>query len=402
MQWLLKKLKDGERFTLDDFINVEGDNFPLLYELKSTRQDGIWHKEGNVHIHTNMVLSEACTLIEDNEVNLSLEEKSILVLSAIFHDIGKTSTTKEVEVEIDGENRIISPRHPEVGASYLQYRLDLGNADIEKSVIDVVMHHHDVRRCIQGNSFESEILYITRNVSGKMLYLLEVADIKGRICPDQEMLLFELEIFREYAERTNCFYEKGDLDKRLIQYFKESGINIDINSHSFIKTKYDLLNGIIDEPHTGLTKHYQNINPSIGYILVGLSGSGKTTTASKIAKAEHVETIISTDSMRKGNKKEDRKEAYRLMLEKVKECLREKKSFIVDATNIRADSRDRIHELICQYDGLSCVVYIGTNINKCIENDKTRNIESQVGKEVICKQREGFQIIKDKQYHMVY
>lgn len=400
MKWLFDKLINGESFTLDYFINMEGDNFPLLYDLSATNQDTIWHEEGNVYIHTSMVLAEAFKLIENNEIKLSLNEKAVLVLSAVFHDIGKTSTTKTIDIE--GKDRVISPRHPQVGASYLQYRLDLGNKELEKEVIDVVMHHHDVKKCILGNSFESEILYITRNVAGKLLYLLEVADIKGRICPEKDMLLFDLEIFKEYAERTNCFYEKGDLDKRLIEYFKESGINVDINSHSFIKTKYDLLNGIIDEPHTGLTKHYQNINPSIGYVLVGLSGSGKTTTASKIAKAEHVETIISTDSMRKGNKKEDRKEAYRLMLEKVKECLREKKSFIVDATNIRADSRDRIHELICQYDGLSCVVYIDTNINKCIENDKTRDIESQVGKDVICKQRDGFEIIKDKQYHMVY
>jgi putative nucleotidyltransferase with HDIG domain len=300
MKWLFDKLINGESFTLDYFINMEGDNFPLLYDLSATNQDTIWHEEGNVYIHTSMVLAEAFKLIENNEIKLSLNEKAVLVLSAVFHDIGKTSTTKTIDIE--GKDRVISPRHPQVGASYLQYRLDLGNKELEKEVIDVVMHHHDVKECILGNSFESEILYITRNVAGKLLYLLEVADIKGRICPEKDMLLFDLEIFKEYAERTNCFYEKGDLDKRLIEYFKESGINVDINSHSFIKTKYDLLNGIIDEPHTGLTKHYQNINPSIGYVLVGLSGSGKTTTASKIAKAEHVETIISTDSMRKGNR----------------------------------------------------------------------------------------------------
>lgn len=109
MKWLFDKLINGESFTLDYFINMEGDNFPLLYDLNATKQDTIWHEEGNVYIHTSMVLAEAFKLVENNEIKLSLNEKAVLVLSAVFHDIGKTSTTKTIDIE--GKDRVISPRH---------------------------------------------------------------------------------------------------------------------------------------------------------------------------------------------------------------------------------------------------------------------------------------------------
>lgn len=400
MQWLLDKIKNNESFTLEHFIKMEGSNFPLLYNLSATKQDSVWHEEGNVYIHTSMVLDEVFKIIDNNEIKLSLNDKVVLVLSAIFHDIGKTSTTKTVEIE--GEDRVISPRHPEVGASYLQYRLDssIEDKEIKKQVIDIVMHHHDVKKCVQGKPFESELLYITRNVSGKLLYLLEVADIKGRECPDKDMLLFELEIFRSYAEDYNCFHNTGDLDNQLKRYFNISGVDIDINSYTFIKTKYDLLNNIIEEPHVGLAKHYVTKNPSVGNILVGLSGSGKSSTAKLLYQESGME-IICPDNLRSGNKKEDRKEAYRKMLEMVKNALREKRCFTVDATNIREDARNRIHDMIEQYGGLSCIVFMETSVDACTYHDQKRNIDNQAGKDVILKQMNKFQAIKDKKYHMV-
>ena len=400
MKWLFDKLINNDKIDLNDFIRLEGKNFPLLYKLESTEQDSEWHQEGNVHTHTEMVLTEMFKLIEINEFELSNDEKVILVLSAIFHDIGKTLTTKVVD--IDGRDRVISPKHPEVGASYLQYRLDssIEDKEIKKQVIDIVMHHHDVKKCIQGKPFESKLLYITRNVSGKLLYLLEVADIKGRECPDKDMLLFELEVFRSYAEDYDCFHNTGDLENQLKRYFNNSDIDVNVNSYTFIKTKYDLLNNIIEEPHIGLSKHYVTKNPSVGNILVGLSGSGKSSTAKLLFQESGME-IICPDNLRTGNKKEDRKEAYRKMLEMVKNALRDGRHFIVDATNIREDARNKIHAMIEQYGGLSCIIFMETAVDACIYHDKKRDVDNQVGKDVILKQMDKFQAIKDKRYHMV-
>jgi putative nucleotidyltransferase with HDIG domain len=396
MEWLFNKIENNERFSLDDFIEREGERFPLLYELKTTEQDAEWHMEGNVYIHTNMVLQEAFNLIDSDFYRLSLDDKVILILSAVFHDIAKPITTKIVDIE--GRERVISPRHAEVGASYLQYRLDIGNPYIEKKVIDIVMHHHDVRKSVKGAPFETELFYITRNVSGKLLYLLEIADIKGRECPDQDMLLLEIDIFKLYAESNDCFWERSDFDQKLIDYFSLDGIIVDKESHTFIKTKYDLLNNIIEDPHVGVSKHYSVTNPSVGYIMVGLSGSGKTTVANKLSKEKGID-IICPDSLREGNKTIDRKTAYRKMLEEVKVALRNKQSFIVDATNIREDSRNKIQGLIEQYGGVSQIIFVDTNIKDCITNDSKRGLDKQVGKEVILKQRDNFQIIKEKLYH---
>lgn len=131
-----------------------------------------------------------------------------------------------------------------------------------------------------------------------------------------------------------------------------------------------------------------------------MSASGKSSTATFLYQESGIE-IICPDNLRSGNKKEDRKEAYRKMLEMVKNALREKRHFIVDATNIREDARDKIHAMIEQYGGLSCIIFMETSVDACIYHDKKRDIDNQVGEDVILKQMDKFQAIKDKRYHMV-
>jgi len=43
---------------IDECIDVLGEHIDWLYRLKKTPQDDQWHAEGNVHIHTGMVLEE--------------------------------------------------------------------------------------------------------------------------------------------------------------------------------------------------------------------------------------------------------------------------------------------------------------------------------------------------------
>jgi hypothetical protein len=41
-----------------------------------------------------------------------------------------------------------------------------------------------------------------------------------------------------------------------------------------------------------------------------------------------------------------------------------------------------------------------TGVDACIYHDKKRDIDNQVGKDVILKQMDKFQVIKEKIYHM--
>lgn len=81
--------------------------FPELAATIDCEQDCEWHPEGDVWIHSLMVTDEAAKIV--NSVDISEEEKLIVVAGALCHDLGKPATT----VEKDG--RIKSPGHEQAG-----------------------------------------------------------------------------------------------------------------------------------------------------------------------------------------------------------------------------------------------------------------------------------------------
>ncbi len=79
--------------------------FPELEALDGCEQDAIWHPEGDVWVHTLMVLDEAAALRIGDE-----EEDLVLMFGALCHDFGKPATTF-----VDDDGRVRSPNHEAVG-----------------------------------------------------------------------------------------------------------------------------------------------------------------------------------------------------------------------------------------------------------------------------------------------
>ena len=151
---LTKLITNNEMPNLSFYKDLFNDDFLLLEELKNTEHDSIWHSEGNVDIHTNMVLTEVYKLIYQEYEDLDIENKKILILAAVFHDIGKAITTQIVE--IDGKTRVVSPRHEEVGANYIAGKLidyDLKYSTI-LSIINIVKYHQIPKLLIIKNNTE--------------------------------------------------------------------------------------------------------------------------------------------------------------------------------------------------------------------------------------------------------
>ena len=70
--------------------------FPELEALIGCEQEAQWHPEGDVWIHTLMVVDQAAWLIKD----LEEEEKLIIMAGALCHDLGKPSTTAYINGRI--------------------------------------------------------------------------------------------------------------------------------------------------------------------------------------------------------------------------------------------------------------------------------------------------------------
>jgi tRNA nucleotidyltransferase (CCA-adding enzyme) len=125
----------GWRLALD--LGVIDKLFPELKALVGCPQEPEWHPEGDVWVHTLMVLDEARRRIDD----LDHARKVTVMLGAVCHDLGKPATT----AVIDG--RIRSIDHEQAGvepASTLMNRLNvhsIGGFDVRGQVLGIVAQH---------------------------------------------------------------------------------------------------------------------------------------------------------------------------------------------------------------------------------------------------------------------
>ncbi len=78
--------------------------FPEIESLQGVPQDPKWHPEGDVWVHTMLVIDEAAALRNGDDEDLAL------MYAALCHDFGKPA----VSVEHDG--RVRTPRHDVIGA----------------------------------------------------------------------------------------------------------------------------------------------------------------------------------------------------------------------------------------------------------------------------------------------
>lgn len=111
--------------------------FPELDALIDVRQEPEWHPEGDVWVHTGLVLDRARELIDD----LTYPRQVTVMLAALCHDLGKPATTAFV----DGRWR--SREHEEAGVAPTESLLDrlnvhtLDGYDVRAQVIALVRDH---------------------------------------------------------------------------------------------------------------------------------------------------------------------------------------------------------------------------------------------------------------------
>jgi tRNA nucleotidyltransferase (CCA-adding enzyme) len=111
--------------------------WPELEALVGCPQEPEWHPEGDVWVHTLMVVDEARRRIDD----LDRGRAAAIMLGAICHDLGKPATTAVIE------GRIRSPAHEEGGvvpATAFLERLNvhtLDGYDVRRTVLGLVAHH---------------------------------------------------------------------------------------------------------------------------------------------------------------------------------------------------------------------------------------------------------------------
>ena len=152
--------------------------FPEIQSLIGVPQDREWHPEGDVFVHTKLVVDRARELIDD----LSYPRQVTVMLAALAHDFGKPATTEF----IDG--RLRSRGHEEAGVPPAESFLDrlnvytLDGYNVRGQVIALVREHLKPGEFYKKRDEVGEGAFrrLARRCEPDLLYRVAKADSLGR------------------------------------------------------------------------------------------------------------------------------------------------------------------------------------------------------------------------------
>ncbi len=157
-------------------LNIANQLFPELVALVGVPQEKAWHPEGNVDVHSLMVVDEARKLIDD----LPYAKQITVMLGALCHDFGKPATTKF----FDGRWR--SYAHDEAGVeptiSFLNTLgiFTLDGYDVRGQIIQLVRYHLLPGMFYKSKPGDGAFRRLARKVEPDLLYRVSKADSLGR------------------------------------------------------------------------------------------------------------------------------------------------------------------------------------------------------------------------------
>ncbi len=159
-------------------LHVIDQLFPEIKALIDVAQDPEWHPEGDVFVHTQLVVDRARELIDD----LPYPRQVTVMLAALAHDFGKPATTAFVD------GRIRSREHEEAGIAPTERFLDRLNIhtidgyDVRSQVVALVRDHlrpgefYKKRDEVGDGAFRR----LARRCELDLLYRVAKADSLGR------------------------------------------------------------------------------------------------------------------------------------------------------------------------------------------------------------------------------
>jgi predicted kinase len=316
--------------------------YDWLQEMRNVPQDAIWHAEGDVLVHTKMVVSELLQLTEFQA--LSEQEKHILVTAALMHDIEKRSTTT-TEI-IDGKERIVSPKHAKKGeftARKILYK-GLINKDfatietpfeIREAIAKLVRNHGSPLWAITQENPQKYVISRSLELNTEHVAILAKADVLGRICEDVEEMLLRIDLFKELCLDNDCWGKPKDFKSNYGRYL------------------------YLNKPEIAPDYEPYNDLKSTVYVMSALPGSGKDT----YIQNHFSLPILSLDDIRRANNiaPTDKKKngwVIQTAKEQAKVYLRKQTDFVFNATNITQEMRQKWIALFTDYKAKVHLIYL--------------------------------------------
>lgn len=326
---------------------------PWCQAMADCQQDSGWHSEGDVWTHTQMVCTRLLQL--DQWPTLAPHEQTILLFATLLHDCGKPLTS-----QIDpATGRITSPKHGSKGERLARSILRGLECDLNtrEEIARLVRYHGRPPFLLDKPNPNHEVIALSWWVNNKLLYLLALADTRGRTTSDMERPEENLHYWKLAAEENNCF------DK----------------SYQFANDQARFLFYRQREPNLYYIPH-EDYRSTVT-VMSGLPGSGKDTW---LAKHRLELPMVSLDDIRNDldiKAVDNQGKVIQEAKERCREFLRLHQPFAFNATNLLFQTRQRWIDLFADYHSRIEIVYIEPLMSEILVRNKRR--EKSVSEKVI-------------------
>ncbi len=329
--------------SLDEIVAWANDQ-PWCRAMADCQQDSGWHSEGDVWTHTKMVCAQLPMLAEWPA--LTLHERTVLILTALFHDAAKPLTS-----QVDpSTGRITSPKHAIKGEHLARTALRNVGCDlaVREEIARMVRFHGRPAFLLERSNPSNEVVSLSWSVSNKLLYLFALADTRGRNTTEMGRPEENLHYWKMMAEEHNCFdrpYQFGN-DQARFQFFRQKEPNLHYVPHEEYRCTVTMMSG--------------------------LPGSGKDTW---LATDRGDLPVVSLDDVREElgvEATENQGQVAQLARGRCRELLRTRTSFAFNATNLLRQTRQRWIDLFADYNARIEMVYVEPPLSIILDQNKQR------------------------------
>ncbi len=171
---------------------------PWVRAMRGVPQDPVHHAEGDVWIHTNMVLDALRALPAWQA--LPQREREVVFAACLLHDVAKPWTTRR-----EGE-RITARGHSASGAVAAREILYREGVDprAREAITALIRRHQLPFFCVEEDAPEERVALTSQTTRCDHLALVNQADGRGRVCADPDRLETNVALFHLMAEELGC------------------------------------------------------------------------------------------------------------------------------------------------------------------------------------------------------
>jgi predicted kinase len=293
-------------------------------------QDALWHPEGDVWTHTEMVFGEVRRL--EGYGAVSRREQVALLLTALLHDSGKPKTTRP-----DPETgRLRSPKHSLAGAQLAREVLREAGCPLEEreEIVALVRFHGRPPYLLESTRPEHEVIRLSTILTNRQLHRFAVADTRGRDRNEGSRPEEALDLWRDLAGELGCL----------------DGPYPFVNDQARFLFHRDSLSSLHYTPHEAWSCTVT--------MMSGLPGAGKDTW---LVRNRPGLPVVSLDGLREElevDPEENQGRVAQAAQSRCREWLAAGRSFAFNATNLTASMRRRWIDLFAAYGARIEIVYL--------------------------------------------